>query len=103
MYRCDMALSPAQLLDSGASMAPWCRRLEPLELGLLLVAVPFIGPVRRADFPRRLTELGIREPLVGNMYFQRVDRCVGQLVASGAMAEEGRGRERGYRTTPAGF
>lgn len=99
----SMSLSPSQLLDSATAVAPWCRRLEPTDLCLLLIAVPFIGPVRRADFSRRLSDVGITESLVGALYFQRIDRAVAQFVKIGAMEEEGSGREKVYRTTANGF
>jgi hypothetical protein len=98
-----MSLSPAHLLDTTTSIAPWCRRLEPMEMSLLLIAVPFIGPVRRADFPRRLSDVGITESLIGALYFQRIDRTVEQFVKIGAMEHEGASREKAYRTTAKGF
>jgi len=86
------------------AVAPWYTRLENLELGLLLLALPWIAGqgLRRADLERQLAALGPDLP-VGPVYFQRVSRAAAGLEARGALAGAGRGRRRRFSTTPEGF
>ncbi len=87
-----------------AAAAPWCARLEPLELGLVLLAQPWLAGagLRRAQLERRLSRWARDLPL-GAVYFQRVDRAVARLEAIGALRSEGGGRSRRFIATPEGF
>ncbi len=86
------------------AVAPWYARLENLELGILLLALPWIAGqgLRRADLERQLAALGPDLP-VGPVYFQRVSRASAALEARGALGGRGRGRNRRFATTPEGF
>lgn len=99
------ASSPTFLLgnpDSVLAEAPWCGVLDNLELGILLLAQPWVvgAGVRRADLERQLARLDL--PL-GPIYFQRVKRAVAGLEESGAMRGSGEGRARSFVVTPEGF
>lgn len=100
-------LDPSTLLDHpdlvGAA-APWCTRLEGVELAILLLCLPWLAGVglRPADLERRLTELEGELP-VGPVYFQRVRRAVRRLEAAGALSGSDEGRSVRYRATPAGL
>ena len=99
------ASSPAFLLGNPGSVlveAPWCGVLDNLELGILLLAQPWVvgAGVRRADLERQLARLDL--PL-GPIYFQRVKRAVAGLEESGAMRGSGEGRARSFVVTPEGF
>lgn len=84
--------------------APWCVRVDGLELGALLLALPFMAPegLKRATLERRLTRLGRDLPL-GSVYFQRVKRAVARLVEIEAMERLAGGRQGRFLTTPRGF
>lgn len=84
--------------------APWCRRLGNLELGILLLAQPWVAGegLRRADLERSLARFD-REMPVGPVYFQRVRRSVADLEAGGALEGTGSGRSRRFVATPEGF
>jgi len=86
------------------AVAPWYTRLENLELGLLLLTLPWIAGkgLRRADLERQLAALGPDLP-VGPVYFQRVSRAAAGLEARGALGGAGKGRSRRFSTTPEGF
>jgi len=99
--------SPAFLLrhpDLVAPVAPWCVELDGLELGVLLLAQPWVAGdgLRRADLERQLRRLGGHLPL-GPVYFQRVKRAVAHLAQIGALrgTEESGGRR--FVATPQGF
>lgn len=99
-------LSRPELVTAGA---PWCVRLGNLELGILVLAHPWLagGGVRRAELERRLAALGRDLPLgpvgLGPVYFQRVNRAVTRLEAIGALGRpEGAGSRR-FAVTPPGF
>lgn len=100
-------LSPSFLLgnpDLVAPVAPWCVRLDNLELGMLLLAQPWVagGGLRRADLERQLAHLARDLPL-GPVYFQRVNRAAAKLEAVAALAGRGSGRARRFAVTPQGF
>jgi hypothetical protein len=99
------ALTPALLLESPERVlpeAPWCAALDNLELGILLLAQPWVvgAGLRRADLERQLARLDL--PL-GPVYFQRVKRAVARLEEIGAMRGSGEGRARSFLVTPEGF
>jgi hypothetical protein len=98
------ARSPAALLDNpeAAAEAPWCSTLDNLELGILILAVPWASAagLRRAELERQLERLDL--PL-GPLYFQRVKRAVARLEDIGALSASGEGRSRRFETTPEGF
>jgi len=99
--------SPGFLLDSSdlvTPSAPWCVPLDNLELGILLLSLPWIAGegMRRADLERRLANLGPDMPL-GPLYFQRVSRATVALERSTALSGTGRGRQRRFVATPEGF
>lgn len=97
---------PDELLNSPLAhrVAPWCARLENLDLGIILVAQPWIvGPgLRRADFERHLAVLASSLPL-GRLYFQRVNRAVANLESRGVLQGSGDDRDRRFALTPEGF
>jgi hypothetical protein len=95
-------LSPAQLLKRSLPEAPWCGPLDNLELGILLLAQPWVAGagVRRADLERQLARLDLP---VGPVYFQRVKRSVARLEEIGAMRGSGEGRTRSFLVKPEGF
>ena len=84
--------------------APWCAPLDNLELGILLIAQPWLaaGGMRRADLERQLSGLG-RDLPIGPLYFQRVNRAVARLEEIGAVRGDGAGRSRRFVVTPDGF
>jgi hypothetical protein len=84
--------------------APWCVPLDNLELGILLLTLPWIAAegIRRADLERRLATLGPDMP-VGTIYFQRVSRAVAALEQNTTLRGTGRGRQRRFVATPEGF
>gem|GEM_PF-1399401 len=84
--------------------APWCTRLGNLELGILLLAQPWVAGegLRRADLERSLARFD-REMPVGPVYFQRVSRAVAGLEAVGSLEGSGSGRSRRFVATPEGF
>lgn len=84
--------------------APWCRLLDNLELGILLLSQPWMagGGQRRADLERGLARLDAEMP-VGPIYFQRVRRAVAALEEIGALEGAGEGRGRRFVATPEGF
>ncbi len=100
-------LDPTFLLDNPdlvRPLAPWCARRDNLELALLLLSLPWLAAtgLRRAELERQLGALGPDMP-VGPVYFQRVSRAVRGLESDGALGGTGRGRNRRFATTPAGF
>jgi len=100
-------ITPAFLLRNPSLVqvsAPWCRLLDNLELGILLLTQPWIvgDGQRRADLERGLARLDADMP-VGPVYFQRVSRSVAALEESGALAGSGEGRARRFAVTPEGF
>jgi hypothetical protein len=101
------APAPAFLLehpDLVTPVAPWCSWLENHELGMLLLAQPWLAGrgLRRAELQAQLERLASDLP-VGPVYFQRVSRAADVLSARGQLHVQGSGRERRYRTTTAGF
>jgi hypothetical protein len=101
------APTPALLLerpDLVGPVAPWCSWLENHELGILLLAQPWLaGPgLRRAELQSQLERLATDLPL-GPVYFQRVSRAAELLATRGQLQVQGAGRERRYQTTTAGF
>lgn len=94
--------SSARLLRRALPEAPWCAVLDNLELGILLLAQPWMAGagVRRADLERQLGRLDLP---VGPVYFQRVKRSVARLEEIGAMRGSGEGRARSFMATPEGF
>ena len=111
-YKCYIAgvsdVSPSFLLDHPELVepaAPWCVWLDNLELGVLLLAQPWIGGggLHRADIERRLGRLGDADLPIGPVYFQRVNRAVAALESRGQLAGEGAGRRRAFVITPQGF
>jgi hypothetical protein len=100
-------LDPAWLLaypESVTPSAPWCVRLDNLELGVLLLTQPWLAGegLRRADLERQLGRLGATLPL-GAVYFQRVKRAVARLEEVGALLGIGEGRARRFVLAPEGF
>jgi hypothetical protein len=99
-------LTPAFLLHSPelvTLVAPWCVRLDNLELGILLLVQPWlaVGGLRRAELERRIAGLASELPL-GPVYFQRVKRTVARLEEIGAV----RGideKSQKFVATPRGF
>lgn len=101
------SLSPDDLLANPelvTPVAPWCVALDNLELGILLLAQPWVagGGQRRADLEHQLAGLGHHLPL-GPVYFQRVKRAVARLEEIGAVAAGGGGRSRRFAVTPRGL
>lgn len=99
--------TPAFLLKNPAVVqraAPWCVKLENVELGVLLVTQPWIAGLglRRADIERQLSELASEMPL-GKIYFQRINRAVAHLEGCGALQGTGTGRSRRFVLAPQGF
>jgi hypothetical protein len=100
-------LDPSALLDHpdliGAA-APWCTRLDGLELAIVLLCLPWLAGagLRPADLEHRLAELEAELP-VGPIYFQRIRRAVRRLEATGALTGSGAGRSLRYLATPAGL
>ncbi len=84
--------------------APWCARVDNVELGILLLAQPWIEAEgwHRADLERGLGRLSGTLP-VGPLYFQRINRAVARLETMDALGGEGKGRRRRFRVTPRGF
>jgi len=102
-----MDLTPDFLLDNPeliTPVAPWCARLDNLELGVVLVAQPWLAGegLRRADLERQIARLAAELPL-GAVYFQRVKRAVARLEEIGALRGLGEERGRRFLTTPQGF
>jgi hypothetical protein len=100
-------INPTFLLDNPELVtpaAPWCVRLDNLELGTLLLAQPWVagGGIGRADLERQLSHLAKDLPL-GPVYFQRVNRAVAKLEEMEAMRGRGSGRSRRFVLTPRGF
>jgi hypothetical protein len=97
-------LTPAFLLQSPELVtlaAPWCVRLDNLELGVLMLVQPWLatGGLRRAELERRIAALASELPL-GPVYFQRVKRTVARLEEIGAV----RGIDgQKFVATPQGF
>lgn len=100
-------MTPAFLLRNPAlvqASAPWCKLLDNLELGILLLTQPWIvgDGQRRADLERGLARLDADMP-IGPVYFQRVSRTVSALEDVGALVGSGEGRSRRFVVTPEGF
>lgn len=101
-------VSPSFLLDHPELVepaAPWCVWLDNLELGVLLLAQPWIGGggLHRADIERQLGRLAAAGLPVGPVYFQRVNRAAAALESRGQLAVGGAGRRRGFVITPQGL
>jgi hypothetical protein len=101
-------ISPTFLLEHPELVepaAPWCVWLKNLELGVLLLAQPWIGGggLRRADLEHQLARLAAADLPVGPVYFQRINRAVAALVDRGQLAGEAAGRRPGFVITPQGF
>jgi hypothetical protein len=99
--------TPAVLLahpELVQAVAPWCSWLENQELGILLLAQPWLAGegLRRAELQDQLERLAADLPL-GPVYFQRVSRAAHGLVARGQLRELGSGRARRYQTTVEGM
>jgi len=102
-------LTPAFLLQSPelvTLVAPWCVRLDNLELGILLLVQPWLaaGGLRRAELERRIAGLASELPL-GPVYFQRVKRTVARLEEIGAVRNRSETDEKSQKfvATPQGF
>jgi hypothetical protein len=85
-------------------VAPWCSWLENLELGILLLAQPWLSGqgLRRSELQEQLERLAADLPL-GPVYFQRVSRAASLLEERGQLRAPGAGRQRRYQTTAEGF
>jgi hypothetical protein len=102
-----MDLSPDFLLqnpDLVTPVAPWCVSLDNLELGILLLSLPWLAGdgLRRADLERQIARLAVELPL-GPVYFQRVKRTVARLEEIGTLRGTGDRTGRLFVTTPQGF
>lgn len=99
-------IKPDDLLNSAItrSVAPWCAALDNLELGITLLAQPWLEGVglRRSDFERQLGALASSLPL-GHIYFQRINRAVSNLESRGVLLGSGDDRERRFVLAPEGF
>ncbi len=86
------------------TQAPWCTVVDNLELGVLLLAQPWLAAdgLGRADLERQLGRLAADLP-IGSVYFQRVKRTVARLVEIGAIRSIAHGRRARFATTPEGF
>lgn len=98
---------PEQLLQNPAlvtPVAPWCSVLKNLDLGLVLLAQPWIAGkgLRRGDFERDLTDLATSLPF-GPLYFQRISRTAADLEEKAILQGSGSGRNRRFVLTPRGF
>lgn len=96
----------ADLLDDPelmATLAPWCRPLDNLELAVVLLCLPWNAGdgLRRAALERQLQALAAELP-VGPVYFQRVNRAAAALEREGTLRSEGGGRAVRLRVTPQG-
>jgi hypothetical protein len=85
-------------------VAPWCSWLENHELGILLLAQPWLAGkgLRRSELQEQLERLAADLPL-GPVYFQRVSRSAEGLEARGQLRRLGSGRARHYQTTVGGL
>jgi hypothetical protein len=102
-----MELTPDFLLENPeliTPIAPWCGRLDNLELGIVLAALPWLAGdgLRRADLERQIARLATEMPL-GPVYFQRVKRAVARLEEIEALRGMDEGHGRRFLTTPRGF
>jgi len=100
-------LTPSFLLDNPSlvqPIAPWCIPLESHELGILLMAQPWVvgSGVRRADLEKQLSEM-FRDFISKPIYFQMVKRSVEKLEQCGSLKGLGKGRNRKFVLTPEGF
>lgn len=86
-------------------VAPWCVVLDNLELGVVVLAQPWLAGegLRRAELERQLERLATDLPLGGPIYFQRVKRAVARLESLGALEARGSGRGQRFVTRPEGF
>lgn len=101
-----MELTPTFLLKNpelAKTVAPWCVRLDNLEMAMLLLVQPWlaVGGLRRAELERRIARFADKLPL-GPVYFQRIKRTVARLEEIGALRGEGNGGQR-FAATPQGF
>jgi hypothetical protein len=101
-----MELTPAFLLQNPElvkTVAPWCVRLDNLEMAMLLLVQPWLsaGGLRRAELERRIARFADKLPL-GPVYFQRIKRTVARLEEIGALRGAGDGGQR-FAATPQGF
>lgn len=85
-------------------VAPWCERMDNMELAIALFAQPWacVGGVRRAEFQEQLEQMAEDLPL-GNIYFQRINRAVAELEKRGVLCGQGDDRGRRFILTPGGF
>lgn len=90
--------------DLVTPIAPWAVALDNLELGIVLLAQPWVAGAgaRRADLEHQLTRLAHELP-VGPVYFQRVNRAVATLEEAGILRGTGTGRARSFTSAPAGL
>lgn len=98
---------PAELLENPTvvtPVAPWCSILKNLDLGIILLAQPWIAGagLRRSDFERDLRDLAASLSF-GPLYFQRISRATAELEKNGVLRGSGAGRERKFVLTPQGF
>jgi hypothetical protein len=100
------SITPDDLLNSTITrgVAPWCVALDNLELGIALLAQPWIEGtgLRRSDFERQLGALASSLPL-GHVYFQRINRAVSNLESRGVLLGSGGDRDRRFVLAPEGF
>jgi hypothetical protein len=84
--------------------APWCCWLNNVELGILLLAQPWMAEagVGRSDLERQLGNLGGGVP-IGPLYFQRINRAVARLEKRRQLNALEDGRHRRYVLSPHGF
>jgi hypothetical protein len=97
----DFLLGQSDLVEPAA---PWCIWLDNVELGILLLAQPWMaaGGLRRADLERQLQRLGGDMP-IGPIYFQRISRAVRGLEVRAQLQGHGSGRGQRFTVTPRGF
>lgn len=85
-------------------VAPWCRRLDNLEIALVVVTLPWVAGegLRRAELERQLLRLSDELP-IGRVYFQRVSRAAAALVKHGCLRSFGSGRNIRFLAAAEGF
>jgi hypothetical protein len=102
----DAEHGPERFLEHPAIgvLAPWCVRLDNLELVIALALQPVLAPkpLRRAELEEQLMRLADRLP-VGPVYLQRVIRAVARLEEAGILRGAGAARSRRFTLTPEGF
>jgi hypothetical protein len=102
----DAEHGPERFLEHPAIgvLAPWCVRLDNLELVIALALQPVLAPkpLRRAELEEQLMQLADRLPC-GPVYLQRVIRAVARLEEAGILRGTGASRSRRFTLTPEGF